>query len=129
MSLLHFPLHAYPSHAHVVGLKVKPLAHGARHSPVMGQKFAAVAEQQGAPVPSHVQVVVRQLRVTLRLQSRYSRLLARGPQAARISSAQTVGLHGRVAVATGTMVVTARTVAPNAPINFTLAIVTSLSLR
>src|SRR5437867_6871840 len=86
-------------------------------SAVRQSRKAFDGEPQGTPVPSHVHVVLRQFRVTVRLQVRNARPVS-VPHAAVISSAQTLGLHGRVAVATETRAVTPRTAAANVAIGF-----------
>ena len=77
--------------------------------------LVVVPAPQGVPLPSHVQDVVLQFFRTARLHVRYALVFWGLPQAAAISSEQTLGLHGRVAVATETMVATARTAIARMP--------------
>ena len=75
----------------------------------------AAPAPHGLPLPSHVQDVLLQFFTTARLHVRYALVLWGLPQAEAISSEQTLGLHGRVAVATETMVPTPRTAIARMP--------------
>jgi len=74
----------------------------------------AAPAPQGVPLPSHVQSVVLQFFRTARLHVRKARP-ERPEHAAATSSEQAVRPHGRVAVATETMVPTPRTAIARMP--------------
>ena len=78
------------------------------------QGSVVVVEPQGTPVPSQVQVVSRQSLRPFRLHA--PKALPVSPaHVAEISSEQTLPLHGRVAVATETMVLIPRITAAKTP--------------